>query len=173
MPPLADKDFWAEEEEYARLIGRVVISWNEVQWAIYCLFLEFCEMDSQRATDVFFSIKNDTSQRAMALAASKALSKHPRQWEDFRNTIGDLDRLAGERNAAVHTMWGFNLYSALLDPEGVLSFGPMVGTIPHRALKENFPAQCEELGMRLHSHFKTLGGILQFLHAQKLSKTDG
>jgi len=117
-------DQWSEPDKYAFLIGRVVISWNEVHWAVYALFLELSGMDPDRAKDVFFSIRNDSSQRDMTLTAGKtALVAHPTVWESFRTTINALDKLAGERNAAIHTMWGFNYYNALLDPGGKLSLG--------------------------------------------------
>ena len=162
-------DQQSEADKYAFLIGHIVISWNEVHWAVYALFLELSGMDPDRAKDVFFSVRNNSTQRDMTLAAGKnALTAHPTIWESLRMTINELDKLAGERNAAIHTMWGFNYYNALLDPGGKLSFGPMANTVPHKSLKDDFPAQCDQLRATLKSHFMTLSEILRFLSQQRL-----
>ena len=92
--------------EHAQLIGSVVIAYNRVQWLISVLFVAFSGMPDEQAQDVFFAVKSDGVQRDIALAAGKtALAKHPALWEGFRTVIAEINDLAGERNAAVHTMW--------------------------------------------------------------------
>jgi hypothetical protein len=45
-------------------------------------------------------------QRDITIAAGKtALAEHPALWERFETTLEKVNELAGERNAAVHTMW--------------------------------------------------------------------
>ena len=152
-------DEWDQLHAHAELIGRVVISWNEVQWMVYRLFVTFSAMPPQQAQDVFFSLRSDASQRDLTLAAGKsALATHPKLWQKFRTAMCDIGTLAGERNAAIHTMWGFNFYEALAGAS-LLSFGPMADTTPHKSLKDDFTAQCNELRDELNKHFLTLADI--------------
>lgn len=116
-------------------------------------------MPEQRAHDVFFKLRSDASQREITLAAGQtALAADPALWKKFRATIAALNKLAGERNAAVHTMWGFNFYEALREQTEV-KFGPMAGR--HKSIEEDFPTQCVALRKELQGHFSTLVTIAQ------------
>ena len=136
--------------EHAQLIGSVVIAYNRVQWLISVLFVAFSGMPDEQAQDVFFAVKSDGVQRDIALAAGKtALAKHPALWEGFRTVIAEINDLAGERNAAVHTMWAIDSQywggPALFFPK----IGVASGAIPHKRLKADFQAQCAELNEKL------------------------
>jgi hypothetical protein len=145
--------------EHATLIGSVVIAYNKVQHLIFVLFVAFSGMPDEQASDVFFALKSDRSQRDIALAAGKtALAKHPTLWERFKTTIEKINDLAGERNAAVHTMWAIDWQYwglALYSPK----IGVAPGAIPHKRLSDDFPAQCAELNRKLHEHFVELDRI--------------
>jgi hypothetical protein len=145
--------------EYAELIGQVVIAWNEVQWLVSVLFVEFSGMPAERARDVFFTLKSDFAQRDIALAAGKtALAKFPTLWEQLQNVIKAINDLAGERNAAVHTMWGIEWVSW-----GGVSYSAKVGLLsgvtPHKRLKDDFVTQCAELRQKLQNHFVELDHV--------------
>jgi len=145
--------------EHAELIGRVVIAWNDVQWLVSVLFVDFSGMPDEQARDVFFTLKSDFAQRDIVLAAGKtALAKYPALWEQLQKTIKAINDLAGERNAAVHTMWGVEWvywggmsYSAKI--------GLLPGVRPHKRLRDDFVAQCAELRQKLEDHSMELNGI--------------
>ena len=95
--------------EHAQLIGSVVIAYNKVQWVISVLFVALSGMPAEEARDIFFTLKSDRLQRDITLAAGKtALAGHPALWERFETTLEKVNELAGERNAAVHTMWAID-----------------------------------------------------------------
>lgn len=66
---------WDIVDAHSELIGRVVFSWNEVQWMLYQLFKEFSGMETQKAQDVVFSLKSDANQRDIVLAVGKRQSR--------------------------------------------------------------------------------------------------
>jgi hypothetical protein len=147
-------------EEHAKLVGSVVIAYNRVQHLIFVLFVAFSGMPTERASDIFFALRSDRSQRDVALAAAKtALVEHPNLWELFKTTIDKINDLAGERNAAVHTMWAIDWQywggPSLYFPK----IGVAPGAIPHKKLKEDFSAQCAELNRKLQEHFVELDRI--------------
>jgi hypothetical protein len=151
-------------DKHAELIGHVVVSWNEVHWFMYVLFATFSGMPEQQARDVFFSIRSDASQRELTLAAGKfALAGRPHLWARLQDVMSAIDKLAGERNAAVHTMWGLNLWEALKslpDTPIQMSVGPLKGS-RHGSLKGDFSKQFEELRDALKQHAIELGKIYQ------------
>ena len=66
-------------------------------------------MPAEEARDIFFDLKSDRLQRDITLAAGKtALAEHPALWERFETTLEKVNELAGERNAAVHTVWAID-----------------------------------------------------------------
>jgi hypothetical protein len=79
--------------------------------------------------------------------------------ERFKTTIDKINDLAGERNAAVHTMWAIDWQywggPALYFPK----IGVAPGAIPHKKLKDDFSAQCAELNRKLQEHFVELDRI--------------
>jgi hypothetical protein len=127
--------------EHAQLIGSVVIAYNKVQWVIFVLFVALSGMPAEEARDIFFALKSDRLQRDITLAAGKtALAEHPALWERFETILENINELAGERNAAVDTMWAIDWQYW-----GVPSlYFPKVGfaseAIPHEKLKDDFPA---------------------------------
>jgi hypothetical protein len=146
---------------HATLIGSIVIAYNEVQYLVFVLFVAFSGMPFEQARSVFFALKSDRSQRDITLAAGEtALADHPALWDRFKRSVNQINELAGERNAAVHTMWaidwqywgGPSLYFAD-------KIGPAPGAIPPKKLKDDFPAQCAELSRKLQEHIVELERI--------------
>jgi hypothetical protein len=138
-----------------RAIGRVAAGWVDVNYLIYLLFVDFSGMPSEQAKDVFFALKADYAQRDITLAAGQAaLAKHPDLWESFRRLIKEIGGLAGERNAAVHTMW--SLHWDALWPMAFPTFkvGPACNTKPPGKLREDFQIQFKELSVALHKHVR-------------------
>lgn len=152
-------------DSHAELIGRVVISWNEVQWIIYRLFVGFSGMPEQQAQDVFFALRSEGGQRDLALAAGKtALADYPFLWEQFRTSLCEVRRLAGERNAAIQTMWDFN-FEALHETHSI-EVGTLSDTERHKSLQADFPARCNELREQLEKQFWILSKIYKQLYVQ-------
>jgi hypothetical protein len=91
--------------------------------------------------------------------AKRQFAEHPALWERFETTLEKVNELAGERNAAVHTMWAIDWQYW-----GVPSlYFPKVGVaseaILHEKLKDDFPAQFAELNQKLQEHFVELDRI--------------
>jgi hypothetical protein len=147
-------------EDHATLIGSVVIAYNRVQWLLAVLFVAFSDMPPEQAQDAFFGTKSDKTQRDMALAAgTTALAEHPSLLERFKAAIEKIDELAGERHAAVHTMWAIDWQywggPSLYFPK----IGVAPGAIAHPKLKDDFVAQFAELNQKLHEQFVELERI--------------
>ena len=146
--------------EHATLIGSVVIAYNKIHWVISVLFVAFSGMPAEEARDVFFALKSDRLQRDITLAAGKtALAGHPALWERFETTLEKVNELAGERNAAVHTMWAID-WQYWGGPSFYFpKIGVAPGAIPHEKLNEDFVAQFAELNQKLHEQFVELERI--------------
>ena len=117
-------------------------------------------MPSEQAQDAFFTLKSDRAQRDMALAAgTTALAEHPALLERFKATLEKINDLAGERNAAVHTMWAID-WQYWGGPSFYFpKIGVAPGAIPHEKLNEDFVAQFAELNQKLHEQFVELERI--------------
>ena len=114
-------------------------------------------MPSEQAQDAFFTLKSDRAQRDMALAAgTTALAEHPALLERFKATLEKINDLAGERNAAVHTMWAIDWQYWGGPSFYFAKIGVAPGAIPHEKLNEDFVAQFAELNQKLHEQFVEL-----------------
>jgi hypothetical protein len=79
---------------------------------------------------------------------SVALEKYPDLREQLEKTLIELDRLAGDRNAAIHTYWAIDL------PTGkILSHRRFP---PHKRLRADFELQFEQLLEMLSEHWLSL-----------------
>ena len=145
--------------EHATLIGSVVIAYNKIHWVISSCLLPSA-VCQPRKPETYFSPKSDRLQRDMTLAAGKtALAEHPALWERFETTLEKVNELAGERNAAVHTMWAIDwqywgMPSLYFPKVGVAS-----EAIPHEKRKDDVPAQFAVLNQKLQEHFVELDRI--------------
>jgi len=125
---------------HAELIGRVAIAWNDLHRVIGQLFEEFS--DSEAAKQRYWAVRSDAAQRNLAFAAGvAALRKLPNLRQRFETTMKEIDALAGDRNAALHTYWTRTF------PDRKI--GPHEQVPKHRQLRDNFVAQFTELVSKL------------------------
>jgi hypothetical protein len=124
--------------DHAALICRVTIKWNTVQMMVYLLFRQLCKLPSDQAQAIFFGLKADSAQRDITRdLAAVVLAPHKALADRTKTAISNLDRLAGERNAAVHTMW------AVMSLEGDVT--PVPGLRHHGKLEKDFTSQFQRL----------------------------
>lgn len=98
--------FEEDYDELALLVGRATIAWSLVQSTVYLLFIMMLGRSHEEAAALFFSIKTDTGQRDMTLALAEArLKTAPDLIQRYRAAFARVGALAGERNAAIHTLW--------------------------------------------------------------------
>ena len=138
--------------EHAALIGRVAIAWNDLNYMLSYLFQQFSTIPNDRARAIYFSLKSDATQRKVLMAVAKiALAPHPDILHSFKVCMGQIDALAGERNAAMHTSWVVAVSGD--------QFVPAREIPAHRALKPDFPAQFQSLRERLNDQYFALNQI--------------
>ncbi len=130
---------------HAELIGRVTIAWNDLHRVIGELFEEFS--DSEAARQRYWSVRSDAGQRNLAFAAGMAaLRLFPELRQRFETTMVEIDRLAGDRHAALHTYWTRKF------PDRKI--GPHEQVKRHGRLRDDFVKQFTELVKKL-SHYQT------------------
>jgi hypothetical protein len=87
-------------------------------------------------------IGSDASQRTLAFAAGvTALRKFPELRQRFESTMREIEALAGDRNAALHTYWTRRF------PDRKI--GPHEQVPRHGRLRKDFVAQFTELVAKL------------------------
>jgi len=125
---------------HAELIGRVAIAWNDLHRVIGQLFEEFS--NSETAKQRYWATRSDAGQRNLAFAAGMAaLRLLPELRQRFETTMREIDALAGDRNAALHTYWTRNFPDRKIGPHE---------QIPrHGRLRDDFVAQFTDLVARL------------------------
>lgn len=88
------------------IIGAVTIAWNEACEAVFLLFWLLSGMQKDMAEAIFFSLRSDAAQRDVSRAVCTHTTAIPDEWKQLAlEGLQRLDRLAGNRNAAIHTMW--------------------------------------------------------------------
>lgn len=138
--------------EHYELIGSVAVAWNDVQRLIYLLFQHFSELPSAKAHAIYGAIGADRTQRRIVLALGRiVMAGHPDLINRLSAVLRALDRLAEERNAAIHTSWGIDLQTRTMAPANNMPV--------HSALKEDFVAQFRKLKDELRDHFFALHHI--------------
>jgi hypothetical protein len=91
----------------------------------------------------------DRIQRQLLLSVgSVALEKYPDMRERLEKTITELDRLAGDRNAAIHTYWAIDL------PTGKILAHRRISQ--HKRLRADFEVQFNQLLHALSDHWISL-----------------
>jgi hypothetical protein len=132
---------------HAELIGRVTLMWNDVHAQAGQLFQDFCS--SAEARKRYSETQNDRIKRQLLLSVgSVALEKYPDLRERLEKTLTELDRLAGDRNLAVHTYWAIDLPTRKIIPHR--------GLPPHKRLRSDFEAQFSRLLETLSEHWLSL-----------------
>jgi hypothetical protein len=121
---------------HAELIGRVALQWSAVQQQIGQLFEQFSASDEERKR--YWDTPSDLAQRRLVrTAGSIALREYPGLLARLEKTLDEIDRLAEDRNAAIHSYWAIDL------PNGKIL--PHRRVPPHKSLRADFEVQFKQL----------------------------
>lgn len=138
-------------DEHAALLGHVTLAWNDCQSMVLEIFHVLSGMNWDKSTAVFLALKSDQSQRdiTLALLATALNRDSDKPMRDLGTTlIGQLGSLAGQRNAATHTMWITVMPGRKVEPHPALP--------RPKTLKEDFKTQFEVLTQKLRQLFREL-----------------
>jgi hypothetical protein len=138
-------------DKHAALLGHVTLAWNDCQSMIIQIFHTLSGTSWDRSTSVFLALKSDHSQRNITVALLQTVLDRAED-ADIRHLgkslVDQLATLAGERNAATHTMWVTVMPSRKVQPH------PWVPK--PKALKPDFKSQFEDLTRKLRDLFRKL-----------------
>jgi hypothetical protein len=149
-PPPNDKTGDELVASYAELIGRVAVVWNDVHAQIGQLFEDFCASAEERKR--YWEIQNDHAQRQrLRSEGTFALQEYPDLWERLEKTLIEIDHLAQDRNAAVHSYWAIDLPAGKILPHRQVP--------SHRRLRTDFEAQFNELLNKLSEQWRGLWNL--------------
>jgi hypothetical protein len=127
---------------HAEIIGTVASTWNGAQESLFFVFVALMGMRKSESEAIFFTLKADSAQRDITDALAKVvLAENSDLLKRVSASIKAMNLLAGERNAAIHTMW-----RTALDEARVI---PSPDTKPHGALKPDHRTQFFELAAKL------------------------
>jgi hypothetical protein len=132
---------------HAELIGRVTLMWSDVHAKVGQLFEDFCA--SEEARKRYWETQSDRTQRQLLLSVgSVALQDYPDLRERLEKTLAEIDRLAKDRNAAIHTYWAIDLPAGKILPHR---------RVPsHKSLRADFEVQFNQLLEKLSDHWGSL-----------------
>jgi hypothetical protein len=103
--------------EHAETIGTVAATWNSAQESLFFAFVALMRMQKPEAEAIFFTLKADSAQRDITDALAKVvLAENSDLLKRVSSSIKSMNLLAGERNAAIHTMWRSSLEQAHIAP---------------------------------------------------------
>lgn len=89
-------------------IGGMTIQWNECQSEIFIMFHEALGADILKSQALFFTLRNDGTQRDVTAALLRvALYQHPDLADRAVRTINDFAKIAGKRNDFIHAIWHY------------------------------------------------------------------
>ena len=95
------------------MIDGANIAWNDVQFEAFLLSQVVAKTPMDLADAMFFALTADSAQRGITMAAAKsAFVEHLDLPERIELMLNSAGRTAGDRNAAIHSMWTTHL------PEG-------------------------------------------------------
>jgi hypothetical protein len=94
-------------EAYCVAVGLVVYEWNDLHEKLAQLFALIREGDRQETFTEWYAIRSDTRQRerlscAVAETTSGRWKKSPRAPDDLKWLLDRVDKLANDRNNAIH-----------------------------------------------------------------------
>lgn len=132
---------------HAELVGRVTLMWSDVHAQVGQLFEDFCS--SKKVRKRYWETQSDRTQRQLLLSVgSVALQEYPDLHERLEKTLAEIDRLASDRNAAIHTYWAVDLPTGKILPHRSLP--------PHKRLRADFEVQFKQLLEELSGHWLSL-----------------
>jgi hypothetical protein len=124
---------------HAELVGRVTLMWSDVHAQVGQLFEDFCA--SKKVRKRYWETQSDRTQRQLLLSVgSVALQEYPDLHERLEKTLAEIDRLASDRNAAIHTYWAVDLPKGKILPHRSLP--------PHKRLRADFEVQFKPFALR-------------------------
>jgi hypothetical protein len=116
---------------------------------VYRIFDVLSGMSTDQSKAVFFVLKADNNQRDIVQALAKvSLRPHPELLTQFTELMKQIDRVAGDRNAAIHTMWATHYPSRRVTPS---PWAPR-----HGALADDYETQFTKLAENLRNIFREL-----------------
>ena len=94
-------------EAYCVAVGLVVYEWNDLHEKLARLFALVREGDRQETLTEWYAVRSDTRQRGMLRCAitettSGRWKKSPRAPDDLKWLLDRADKLASDRNNAIH-----------------------------------------------------------------------
>jgi hypothetical protein len=137
--------------EHAALLGHVTLAWNDCQSMVMQIFHTLSGTSWGQSTSVFLALKSDQSQRDITVALLLTVlnrADDDRMRQLGTSLVGQLGSLAGERNAATHTMWITVMPSRNVQPHPAIP--------KQKALKPDFKSQFENLTQNLRNLFRKL-----------------
>ncbi|HRF08999.1 MAG TPA: hypothetical protein PL193_10205 [Xanthobacteraceae bacterium] len=146
-------------DEHAKLVGRVTMAWAEIHAVLYRIFWGVSGLEREMAEAIFFSLKSDSAQRDLVIAALSERFKAEEDKEVRKSAtelIGQVNNYSNQRNAAAHSMW------AILHPPTTIIPDPHISK--QRNLKEDFVLQFTDLEKNLRTLFTKLFAFDQTLN---------
>ena len=122
---LADDEWVTFYRENAALIGSVTIEWNAAHGALLELYILNTSWDTEMAKAVFFNQRTDSSQRDLAATVCFfGLRPYPDLQNRCKALCDKFNKLASERNAAIHTIWAtqFSDDGRLVPEQSILEY---------------------------------------------------
>jgi hypothetical protein len=145
-------------EDHAALLGHVTLAWNDCHYMVFLIFHTLSGLSWEQASAEFFEQDSDNNRRDITL-------KHMRKVLKTKNdkallTLGtrlfdELKQLAGERNAATHTMWVTVMPDREFFPDAPPEIQPH-RHLPSKNLKADFKSQFSNLTTNLRELFRQL-----------------
>jgi hypothetical protein len=103
------------EVELVAMIGRVTVSWGDIHYAVFQLFVEITRMPNALAESIFFTLRSDATQRDITSAAAKHVLSED-LYVRVNTVFRQIAKVAGERNVVVHAMWATHYPSGHVTP---------------------------------------------------------
>ena len=140
-----DRETLKQWDDHAQLIGHITILTKQLQSFVMQMFWLASGSGYHTAQTSFFSIKSDTGQREMTLAAVKERldpAADEALYRRIRSTLSQIGSLSDESNAFIHSMWAMKM------PDRRVAILPNVPPRP-RQKPERIAERAEELIVRL------------------------
>ena len=98
-------------DEFYNLIGRIVVTINTAHWCVFEMMGILLNTSREDTTPIYYSLKADAAQRDLTLAIMADRLTDPTEAalaKRIAETINELGKASGLRNAFIHTHWSMN-----------------------------------------------------------------
>ena len=94
-----------EVDEHIRHVGEITFAWTQLQAALFAIFYALLRREHKLAHGIWHSIRNDSAQRDMLLAAAEAKlsKKHKSVLNQIKWIVDCTSALSTHRNDLTHT----------------------------------------------------------------------